>query len=81
VTSGQDEYQLGSLSHLINSRASEYRDLPEWPLSAPDPSVRNVEIKKPEGRVSAKVEKKKAAFYSESESSSEGMNALKKFFK
>lgn len=74
---GQDEYQLGSLSHLINSRASEYRDLPEWPLTAPDPSVRNVEIKKPEGHVSAKVEKKKAAFYSETESSSEGKHALK----
>ena len=36
----QEEYQLGTLSHAINARANDYRDLPRWPLTQPDPSVR-----------------------------------------
>jgi len=36
-------YQLGSMSHYLNSRAPGYQDLPDYPESAPDPSVRNVE--------------------------------------
>ncbi|XP_072881051.1 AP-3 complex subunit beta-2 isoform X4 [Hemitrygon akajei] len=39
----RDHFQLGSLSHLLNSKASGYQELPDWPESAPDPSVRNVE--------------------------------------
>ena len=36
-------YQLGSMSHYLNSRAPGYQDLPDYPESAPDPSVRTVE--------------------------------------
>ena len=38
------EFMLGSLSHLLNARASGYQELPEFPEVAPDPSVRNVEV-------------------------------------
>ncbi|XP_073669354.1 AP-3 complex subunit beta-2 isoform X4 [Paramisgurnus dabryanus] len=41
----RDHFQLGSLSHLLNAKASGYQELPDWPESAPDPSVRNVEVK------------------------------------
>uniref|UniRef100_A0A672QGQ7 AP-3 complex subunit beta n=1 Tax=Sinocyclocheilus grahami TaxID=75366 RepID=A0A672QGQ7_SINGR len=40
----RDHFQLGSLSHLLNAKAGGYQELPEWPESAPDPSVRNVEV-------------------------------------
>ncbi|XP_026856168.1 AP-3 complex subunit beta-2 isoform X5 [Electrophorus electricus] len=40
----RDHFQLGSLSHLLNTKAGGYQELPEWPDSAPDPSVRNVEV-------------------------------------
>ncbi len=39
----RDIFQLGSLSHFLNARATGYQDLPEFPSEAPDPSVRNVE--------------------------------------
>lgn len=39
-----DNYQLGSLAHLLNMKTTGYQELPEWPLVAPDPSVRNVEL-------------------------------------
>ncbi|XP_058623652.1 AP-3 complex subunit beta-2 isoform X2 [Onychostoma macrolepis] len=39
----RDHFQLGSLSHLLNAKAGGYQELPDWPESAPDPSVRNVE--------------------------------------
>lgn len=41
----RDHFQLGSLSHLLNTKAGGYQELPDWPESAPDPSVRNVEVK------------------------------------
>lgn len=41
----RDHFQLGSLSHLLNAKAGGYQELPNWPESAPDPSVRNVEVK------------------------------------
>lgn len=41
----RDHFQLGSLSHLLNAKAGGYQELPEWPETAPDPSVRNVEVK------------------------------------
>lgn len=41
---GREQYQLGSLSHYLNIRASGYHDLPTFPKIAPDSSVRNVEI-------------------------------------
>lgn len=36
-------FQLGSLSHYINQRATGYKDLPDFPTVAPDPTVRNIE--------------------------------------
>lgn len=38
------EFMLGSLSHLLNARASGYQELPDFPDVPPDPSVRNVEV-------------------------------------
>ncbi|XP_051545157.1 AP-3 complex subunit beta-2-like isoform X6 [Myxocyprinus asiaticus] len=40
----RDHFQLGSLSHLLNAKAAGYQELPDWPESMPDPSVRNVEV-------------------------------------
>ncbi|KAM4733419.1 AP-3 complex subunit beta-2 isoform 2-T2 [Anableps anableps] len=40
----RDHFQLGSLSHLLNAKAGGYQELPDWPETAPDPSVRNVEV-------------------------------------
>uniref|UniRef100_F6RIE6 Clathrin/coatomer adaptor adaptin-like N-terminal domain-containing protein n=1 Tax=Monodelphis domestica TaxID=13616 RepID=F6RIE6_MONDO len=40
----RDHFQLGSLSHLLNAKATGYQELPDWPEEAPDPSVRNVEV-------------------------------------
>lgn len=45
VLADRDHFQLGSLSHLLNAKAGGYQELPEWPEAAPDPSVRNVEVK------------------------------------
>lgn len=45
VIADRDHFQLGSLSHLLNAKAGSYQELPEWPETAPDPSVRNVEVK------------------------------------
>ncbi|KAM6970147.1 AP-3 complex subunit beta-2 [Aplochiton taeniatus] len=51
----RDHFQLGSLSHLLNTKAGGYQELPDWPEAAPDPSVRNVEpeegISTGEGRI------------------------------
>ena len=80
----RDIYQLGSLSHFLNARANGYQDLPEYPETAPDPSVRNVEpvkvdnpwsFDKLEAKEKAKKKNKKKAkkaqkgFYSEDEGS------------
>lgn len=35
---------VGSLSHLMNAKASGYQELPDFPEDPPDPSVRNVEV-------------------------------------
>lgn len=43
-SSDRDHFQLGSLSHLLNAKATGYQELPDWPEEAPDPSVRNVEV-------------------------------------
>ena len=45
--SNRDMYQLGSLSHFVNSRAPGYNDLPGYPTEPPDSTVRNVEPPKP----------------------------------
>ncbi|ELK31591.1 AP-3 complex subunit beta-2, partial [Myotis davidii] len=67
----RDHFQLGSLSHLLNAKATGYQELPDWPEEAPDPSVRNVEV--PEWTKSSNREKRKEKekpFYSDSEGES-----------
>lgn len=41
---GREQYQLSSLSHLLNMRAAGYHDLPAFPEVAPDPTLRNIEV-------------------------------------
>ena len=43
-TVGRDIYQIGSLSHSLNTEVNGYQPLPDFPLEKPDPSVRNVEV-------------------------------------
>ncbi|XP_073918079.1 AP-3 complex subunit beta-2 isoform X1 [Castor canadensis] len=67
----RDHFQLGSLSHLLNAKATGYQELPDWPDEAPDPSVRNVEV--PEWTKCSNREKRKEKekpFYSDSEGES-----------
>ncbi|XP_066525174.1 AP-3 complex subunit beta-2 isoform X1 [Hoplias malabaricus] len=73
----RDHFQLGSLSHLLNTKAGGYQELPDWPESAPDPSVRNVEVKdsvpewtKCTSRKERKEKKVEKPFYSDSEGES-----------
>uniref|UniRef100_A0A671S1Y2 AP-3 complex subunit beta n=1 Tax=Sinocyclocheilus anshuiensis TaxID=1608454 RepID=A0A671S1Y2_9TELE len=73
----RDHFQLGSLSHLLNAKAAGYQELPDWPESAPDPSVRNVEVKdsipdwsKCSSRKDRKEKKVEKPFYSDSEGES-----------
>ncbi|XP_044519143.1 AP-3 complex subunit beta-1 isoform X2 [Gracilinanus agilis] len=68
----RDHFQLGTLSHTLNIKASGYLELSNWPEVAPDPSVRNVEViesAKEWTSVSGKAKKIKPdeEFYSESE--------------
>uniref|UniRef100_A0A803V9W4 AP-3 complex subunit beta n=1 Tax=Ficedula albicollis TaxID=59894 RepID=A0A803V9W4_FICAL len=68
----RDHFQLGTLSHTLNSRATGYLELSDWPEVAPDPSVRNVDVaetaKEWTGILSKpKMEKPTEKFYSESE--------------
>uniref|UniRef100_A0A3B4AUK9 AP-3 complex subunit beta n=1 Tax=Periophthalmus magnuspinnatus TaxID=409849 RepID=A0A3B4AUK9_9GOBI len=69
----RDHFQLGSLSHLLNAKAGGYQELPDWPESAPDPSVRNVEVpewSKCSAREKRKEKKVEKPFYSDSEGES-----------
>uniref|UniRef100_A0A8C1QBZ6 AP-3 complex subunit beta n=1 Tax=Cyprinus carpio TaxID=7962 RepID=A0A8C1QBZ6_CYPCA len=73
----RDHFQLGSLSHLLNAKAAGYQELPDWPESVPDPSVRNVEVKdsipdwsKCTSRKDRKEKKTEKPFYSDSEGES-----------
>uniref|UniRef100_A0A2I2YDE5 AP-3 complex subunit beta n=1 Tax=Gorilla gorilla gorilla TaxID=9595 RepID=A0A2I2YDE5_GORGO len=67
----RDHFQLGTLSHALNIKATGYLELSNWPEVAPDPSVRNVEVIElakewtPAGK--AKQENSAKKFYSESE--------------
>lgn len=40
---GRESFQLGTMSHYLNMRVNRYQDLPNFPASVPDNSVRNVE--------------------------------------
>lgn len=40
---GREQFQLGSLSHYLNARATGYHDIPDFPEVASDSAVRHVE--------------------------------------
>lgn len=44
---GREQFQLGSLSHYLNVRATGYHDIPDFPEVPTDSSVRNVESPTP----------------------------------
>ncbi|KAL3884495.1 hypothetical protein ACJMK2_024630 [Sinanodonta woodiana] len=74
----RDQFQLGTLSHVINKRCTGYQELPDWPEVEPDPSVRNVEVVMPwtenattkERKDKRQNKREKDSFYSDIESSS-----------
>ncbi|XP_034402267.1 AP-3 complex subunit beta-1 isoform X4 [Cyclopterus lumpus] len=73
----RDRFQLGTLSHSINSKATGYQELSDWPAVAPDQSVRNVEVVEPAQESAPLVGKTKkpkssdAKFYSDDEEEKE----------
>ncbi|XP_028935705.1 AP-3 complex subunit beta-1 isoform X2 [Ornithorhynchus anatinus] len=76
----RDHFQLGTLSHTLNTKATGYLQLSNWPEVAPDPSVRNVEVTASvKERTSvlgrAKKEKLDEKFYSESEEEEESSSS------
>lgn len=84
----RDKFQLGTLSHSLNIKATGYHELCEWPAVAPDASVRNVEVTEPVKEwvplVGKAKQRKSDKFYSDeednndeegSESSSEGSSS------
>nr|ASK06164.1 adaptor protein-3 subunit [Nilaparvata lugens] len=78
----RERFQLGSLSHYIDTRAAGYHDLPDFPEIPPDPTVRDV----PEAPVAVEAvtvsqksgqgssRKKKKSFYSDSDSTAQEDN-------
>uniref|UniRef100_A0A8C9U1J3 AP-3 complex subunit beta n=1 Tax=Scleropages formosus TaxID=113540 RepID=A0A8C9U1J3_SCLFO len=67
----RDRFQLGTLSHTLNAKASGYLELSDWPTVAPDQSVRNVEVMEPVKEWAPSLGKPKATksddkFYSDS---------------
>ncbi|KAK0140886.1 AP-3 complex subunit beta-1 [Merluccius polli] len=72
----RDRFQLGTLSHSLNVKASGYLELSDWPAVAPDQSVRNVEVIEPVKEWVPTVGKAKPAksedkFYSDSDGDQE----------
>ncbi|XP_067279344.1 AP-3 complex subunit beta-1 [Pseudorasbora parva] len=73
----RDRFQLGTLSHTLNSHATGYLELSDWPAVAPDQSVRNVEIVEAVKEAGApalgksKHTKSNQKFYSDSEEEEE----------
>ncbi|KAM9840886.1 AP-3 complex subunit beta-1 [Aulostomus maculatus] len=72
----RDRFQLGTLSHSLNVKASGYQELSDWPTVAPDPSVRNVEVIEPVKEWAPLVGKKRQPksdekFYSDEEDEKE----------
>ena len=55
----RQNYQLGSMSHYLNTKVCGYQDLPDFPEEAPDSTVRNVE---PPKGIAQKIRIKKS-FY------------------
>ncbi|XP_077479623.1 AP-3 complex subunit beta-1 [Stigmatopora argus] len=56
----RDRFQLGTLSHSLNSKAAGYQELSDWPAEAPDQSVRNVEVIEPVNEWASLVGKAKS---------------------
>ncbi|XP_078419308.1 AP-3 complex subunit beta-1 isoform X1 [Cetorhinus maximus] len=74
----RDRFQLSTLSHTLNTKANGYLELPDWPQTAPDPSVRNVEVIQPVkelvtplGKLKGKKDSLGDKFYSDSEEQEE----------
>uniref|UniRef100_A0A669ET44 AP-3 complex subunit beta n=1 Tax=Oreochromis niloticus TaxID=8128 RepID=A0A669ET44_ORENI len=69
----RDRYQLGTLSHSLNLKATGYQELPDWPAVAPDQSVRNVEILREWAPIVGKTKQPKSddKFYSDDEDEKE----------
>lgn len=72
----RDRFQLGSLSHSLNIKASGYQELSDWPAVAPDQSVRNVEVIEPVQEWASTASKAKNSksddkFYSDDEEEKE----------
>nr|XP_019937827.1 PREDICTED: AP-3 complex subunit beta-1 [Paralichthys olivaceus] len=72
----RDRYQLGTLSHSLNIKATGYQELSDWPAVAPDQSVRNVEVIEPVKEWAPLVGKSKKSksddkFYSDDEDEKE----------
>ncbi|XP_038072193.1 AP-3 complex subunit beta-2-like isoform X2 [Patiria miniata] len=79
VFKDRDQFQLGSLSHIINARASGYIELPDFPEVMPDPTVRNVEeihAWASNDKLSSKKKpvRKSKSFYSSSSSEAEELS-------
>uniref|UniRef100_A0A671RID6 AP-3 complex subunit beta n=1 Tax=Sinocyclocheilus anshuiensis TaxID=1608454 RepID=A0A671RID6_9TELE len=70
----RDRFQLGTLSHTLNSQSNGYLELSDWPAVAPDQSVRIVEVVKEAGAPllgKSKPGKSAEKFYSDSEEEEE----------
>ncbi|XP_070780204.1 AP-3 complex subunit beta-1 [Enoplosus armatus] len=71
----RDRFQLGTLSHSLNTKATGYQELSDWPEVAPDQSVRNVEVIEPVKEWAPSVGKSKQPksdkFYSDDEEEKE----------
>ncbi|KAL2099800.1 hypothetical protein ACEWY4_004194 [Coilia grayii] len=71
----RDRFQLGTLSHTLNTKAVGYLQLSDWPAVAPDQSVRNVEVAEIKESTVPSLEKKRSSkakkFYSDSEEEEE----------
>lgn len=68
----RENYQMGSLTHYINMRASGYHDLPPFPEVAPDPTARNISEptpSSPKEDTRSKKGTKEKSFYADSDSS------------
>uniref|UniRef100_A0A672PS90 AP-3 complex subunit beta n=1 Tax=Sinocyclocheilus grahami TaxID=75366 RepID=A0A672PS90_SINGR len=77
----RDRFQLGTLSHTLNSQSNGYLELSDWPAVAPDQSVRIVEVVEPVKEAGApllgksKPGKSAEKFYSDSEEEEEGSSS------
>uniref|UniRef100_A0A8C7A5C2 AP-3 complex subunit beta n=1 Tax=Nothoprocta perdicaria TaxID=30464 RepID=A0A8C7A5C2_NOTPE len=72
----RDHFQLGTLSHTLNSKATGYLELSDWPEVAPDPALRNVEAAEVVGR--HRWKKIFYVFYSDSEDSKKKAKGITK---